>query len=111
MPQFIIKLHDDKENKDYFLMWSTIVDAPITFGMSLKEFQEYYKYEYGASGMEKLPERLARVEQSGCSAREPSDSLDELLKFNRAGRNEKNLNKEGILEHYCRNPAEWLKIK
>ena len=43
MPRFIIKITDEKDNKDYYMMWSTVVDAPVTYGLSLDEFKEYFK--------------------------------------------------------------------
>lgn len=63
MPSFIIKVKDEKFNKDYYMEWSTIVDAPVTYGMSLDEFKEYYKEQYGIKGMEGLEDRMTRVEE------------------------------------------------
>lgn len=98
----IIKLTDDKTKRDYYLEWGTIVDAPITYGLSLKEFKKYYKDEYGRKGMRDLPQILKRVEETGCSDRISADTLKYLLKHNRAGTKEKCIDKEEILKRYCR---------
>lgn len=102
MPQYIMKLHDEKFAQDYYLIWSTIVDAPVTYGMSLDELKAYYQKKYGDDGMIELEERLQRVEAKGISAHPPFDGIESYFKYNRAGENETLLDKEGILERYCR---------
>lgn len=107
MPRFIMKIHDDQFNKDYYLEWSTIVDAPVTWGCSLDEFKEYYKEKNGTNGLKDLEEsRLPRVQQYGISAYPPFDDLESYFSYNRAGKNEKTISKEQILERYCRNHIE-----
>ena len=84
----------------YILEWSTIVDAPVTFGMPLAEFEAYYKEQYGANGLRELPERLARLEKYGTSlvdGRTPQDAIS----GNRAGPNEKRLTLREIYKAYC----------
>jgi len=103
MSRYIIKIYDDKFNRDYYMEWSTIVDAPVTYGCSLEEFTEYYRAEYGRQGILELNERMKRVEEKGISAHPPFDNLQSLFKYNRAGEDETCLDKEGILERYCRN--------
>lgn len=41
MPRFIIKLTDPKDGLSYYLIWSTVVDAPVTYGLSLDEIKEW----------------------------------------------------------------------
>jgi len=94
MPKFIVKL------EGYYFEYSTIVDAPVTFGMSLDEFKEYYQVEYGRQGMNGLPERLERVEAKGSSAIDREDATD-TLSGNRAGPNESELTVEQIYQAYC----------
>lgn len=93
MPRYILKLDE------WYFEWSTIVDAPVTYGMTLESFKEYYKFEYGAQGMIGLPARLERVEETGTSAL-PRQTADQLITFNRAGDKEENLSKDLILEKY-----------
>lgn len=92
MPNYIIKLDD------YYLEWSTIVDAPISWGMKLEEFKKYYKEFYVLSDSN-LEDRLKRVEEKGTSAF--LGKLDDVIKNNRAGKNETCLTKEEIIEWYC----------
>ena len=99
----ILKIPDDKTNTDYYLEWSTICDAPLTHGMSLGDFREYYNDQYGKQGMKEYPERMERVEETGNSSILPKYSNDDFYNFNRAGGAERCTDKEGILEKYCRN--------
>ena len=94
MGRFIIKL------REFYLEYSTIVDAPVTDGMKLREFTDYYKSQYGEEGLEGLPARLARVEEKGTSAFADVD-VDDTLSCNRAGPNETTLTREDIFQAYC----------
>lgn len=101
MPRYICKI------QDYYLEYSTIVDAPVTIGMSLDEFMDYYKDEYGRRGMEgpDFENRMKRAEEKGTSARDYED-FEELISGNRAGKDESCLSKEQIIEWYCRRREE-----
>lgn len=101
MPRFIIKLSDEITGKDYYIEWSTVVDAPVTYGVSLEDFKEYYKNEYGNNGMKGFDSLIEETNKSGTSS--PYYNLQSLLDYNRAGENDKTLDKESILEKYCRN--------
>lgn len=101
MPRYIVKLHDDKLNTDYYMEWSTIVDAPVTYGVGLDEFKRYYRDQYGEDGMRDFPNRMRRVDEKGTSS-ELDNSADELIRYNRAGKNETSLTKEELLEQFCR---------
>ena len=63
MPRFIVKLSEG--DKEWYMEWSTVVDAPVTYGMSLEEFNKYYQEENGLRGMEDLPKRMERVKARG----------------------------------------------
>jgi hypothetical protein len=106
MSRIIIKLTDEKTKTDYYLEWSTVVDAPVTYGLSLGDFREYYRHEYGLSGMREFDERIARVQKAGHSAIWDENYLETILRNNRAGDREKTLTKEQIIELYCRHPAK-----
>jgi len=93
MPRYIVKL------EDYYLEWSTVVDAPVTYGMPLEEFQEYYEKEYGRDGLRELGQRLRRTEETGCSAH--SMTADDLLECNHAGEDGKRISKDEIIKKYC----------
>jgi len=94
MPKFICKLGGK------YLEWSTIVDAPTTYGMTLEEFKQYYKEQYGLSSMNELEERLRRVEQKGTSS-QIDDSVEDLIRGNRAGKDEKELTMKQLIKEYC----------
>ena len=87
------------EKRDFYLEWSTVVDAPTTFGMSLDEFKDFYRQEYGNQEMQQLPQRLERVERTGSS--EHGKTLDDVLIANRAGKNETEISKAEIFRKYC----------
>ena len=78
MSKCIIKI------KDKYFEWSTIVDAPVTYGMDKEELEEYIKSEYGNEGLRKLPERLKRIEEKGASWVDFTN-LEGTIEFNRAG--------------------------
>lgn len=93
MPRFIIKITDKSTLKDYYLDYSTIVDAPVTYGMDLITFKEYYLQEYGEEEYKRLDERLQRVEKNGISGHYPFNDLSEVLVQS----------EKKILKKYCLN--------
>lgn len=102
MATYIMKLHDERDGRDWYLEWSTEWDAPSSKGMTLEEFKVYYRALHGESGTHTLPARLERVEAKGISALPPHDDLDDYFEWNRAGENETTLDKYGIIDRYCR---------
>ncbi len=95
MPRYIIKI------REKYFIWSTIVDAPITVGMTKTQLEDYIKDEYGWQGLNELPERLKRVEEKGTSALEIYNSMEETVKCNRAGNKEACLTIDEIYEKYA----------
>ena len=85
---------------EYYLEWSSVVDAPVTFGMSLEDFKEYYRMMYGEQGMRGLDERLARVATKGTSDFADPD-VEATISGNRAGPDEARLTQEEIFITYC----------
>ena len=85
---------------DYYLEWSTIVDAPVTFGMSLEDFKEYYRWQYGEQGMSELDMRLKRVDAKGTSSFNDVD-VDDTISWNRAGPDESCLSRDELYQAYC----------
>lgn len=98
MGKYLIKL--DGREGSFYLEWSTVVDAPITTGMSLDELREYIKEEYGQQGTRHLDERLTHLDQKGTSAFDQPD-LDSVIGFNRAGPNEGHLSKRQLYLSHC----------
>ena len=63
MPRIICKVQDG--DTPYYFEWSTIVDAPVTYGMSLDDFKAYCRSKYGVAAMHNLPKIMHRVERKG----------------------------------------------
>lgn len=103
MPQFIVKLSEGQQS--WYLLHSTVVDAPITYGMSLDQFKKFYQEEYGRQGMEELEKRLARVEAKGTSSMMHA-SAEDAIDWNRAGKDGTCLSIQQIIDFYCKHP-EW----
>lgn len=95
MSSFIIKI------KDQYLEWSTIVDAPVTFGMELKHFKRYYQKSNGTNGMSHFQERIDRADKTGSSGYPPYNTLWSIIVGNRAGPNESELTEDEIYQAYC----------
>jgi len=93
MPRMLVKI------KDKYFEWSTVVDAPVTFGMTKEELSDYIKEEYGRQGMRDLEKRLERVDENGTSVIPPC-TLSDIIKSNRAGPDESELTEEEIYIAY-----------
>lgn len=100
MGRFLIKLNDKK--KSYYMEWSTVVDAPTTYGLSLRELKSYIKDEYGNEGLRDLPMRLERIKEHNHSLYS-KETVNELIRGNRAGKNERKISVKQIIEDYCIN--------
>lgn len=99
MGRYLIKL-DGK-----YLEWSTVVDAPVTDGMTLEELKASTFQRKGEHGLKVLAERLERVEETGISAHYYKD-VDELITHNRAGEGETCLTKEQIIAFYVNHTVD-----
>jgi len=99
MGRFIIKLIAPDATA-YYLEWSTISDAPVTYGMSLAEFRDWYCGFYGTEGYRDLEYRLARVAKYGTSSIE-AETPEQMIIGNRAGPNETTLTMTEIIAEYC----------
>lgn len=84
--------------KDKYFEWSTVVDAPVTRGMTERQLTRHIKAEYGNEGLSELHRRLERVAQNGTSFH--GCTLDKLIELNRAGDNETCLTLDEIYEKY-----------
>lgn len=100
MPIIIIKLNNPKTSNDNYLLWSTIVDAPVSYGALLGDFKTTYILLNGTNSAAELADRLVRVELKGTSDYHDED-VDVTIAGNRAGKDETCLTKEQIIEQYC----------
>lgn len=91
MPTYIIK-HTLPTGEDRYLAWSTIVDAPVTYGVTLQELRDYWQGEYGRRGLADLDRRLA-------NGGDP-ETLARVQPTNRAGVDETRLSIEQIVDYY-----------
>ncbi len=78
-----------KFGEDQYLMWSTVVDAPITYMVN----EETARDQFGS-------ERVERANSRNGVSHLDYESLDELIAGNRAGNDETPLTKEQIIEKY-----------
>lgn len=83
-----------------YIIYSSIVDAPITRGMTLAELKTYIREKYGRDGIRDLDMRLKRVETKGTSSFDDVSARDTVA-FNRAGLKETCLSMEQLVEFFC----------
>lgn len=79
-----------------YFEWSSIVDAPVTRGMTLEQLREHIRFREGQIGIDALPARLERVELTGTSMQGYA-SVTETVCTNRAGFGETNLPRSGFI--------------
>lgn len=102
MNNYIIALFN--EDLIWYMEWCPITDAPVTFGMYLDVFKAYIRDKYGWEGARQLNSALPRLLTCGVSTTF-YDSADDIISYNRAGRNGTRLTKDQILDCYCWNPS------
>lgn len=99
MGQCIVKLEKEGHEPRY-LIWSSICDAPYTYGMELEEFTSFYREEYGRSDFKQnFDARMKRVEEKGTSSM-IDRSAAAVMRTNRAGPNETELTLDEIWIKY-----------
>lgn len=89
MSRLIVKI------RDCYLDWSTVVDAPVTNGMTLAEFRSYYLAEYGPDSEVHFEESIKLADANGAS-----DDYN-WRTANRAGPKETFLNEDELYQVYC----------
>lgn len=94
MPKYIVKLSDK------YLEYSTICDAPVTFGMSRDEMRAYLIERYGTAEEAETDRRLDRCDAIGTSSMMDT-SAEDALSYNRAGPCEVTLTVDEIKTAYC----------
>ena len=93
MPKFIVK------HRDHYAEWSTVVDAPVTNFMSLPEMEKHVAFRYGQEGLDALPPRIKRADETGSSSLY-GDTWESCVQFNRAGPGETRLDADGLWDRY-----------
>lgn len=113
MPEYIVKITDPIHQCDWWISWSSVVDAPTCNGMSRGDFADWYVWRHQSDPMTlgDLQRALDKVERHGVSCYPHYSGTEELIRANRAGDGESELTMEQILDKYCRLPAmegeEW----
>lgn len=83
-----------------YLEWSSVVDAPTTYGMTLRELKAHIKFKYGNEGVRELPQRLARLEMNGGCSSMDGGTAEDMIAWNRAGKGETQLTQDQIWDMY-----------
>ena len=111
MSRFILKTQHPELLTPVYAEYSTVVDAPVTYFMSLADFLIHYREEYGNSGMEDLKERMKRVESKGTSAM-MYDSFEDTVRYNHAGPRGSRLSQVDIVRAFLSEEAydNWNKM-
>lgn len=97
MPRYIIKIPHD--GNDYYMIWSTIVDAPLIYGCCKEELESFVRKEYGDRYWRNDHiQRMKRVEETGTS--QPNSTMEDTISFNCAGENGESGTLEQIIKKY-----------
>ena len=83
-----------------FMQWTSVTDAPVTPLLPEELFKKYWDAEYGRSGMVDYANLMELAKTKGCSSHYPEDSVNSIIRNNRAGVKEKKLTKAEIIEAY-----------
>ncbi len=97
MGQFIARL--ERDGVERFLLWSEVVDAPVSYLLSEEQLTAYIKDEKGQEGLRELPARLERARRYGTSLLEHR-SVEEACYPNRAGKRESCLRVSELWDAY-----------
>lgn len=82
-----------------YLEYSTVLDKPITRGMTLEEYEKFYRDEYGNYGWSNdFAHNFGLADQFGSSVREDAETV---IQFNIAGPNDRELTVDEMDRLYC----------
>jgi hypothetical protein len=101
MPRYLIKLTDPDNPWDWRVMeWSTVVDAPVTYGLTVAEAERLHEVDPRYSDCV-FHERLYRMHTKGHSNMvfDP-EGPDARVACNRAGPDEESLDRRQIWKRY-----------
>jgi len=98
-----------------FMHWSSVTDAPETPLLPESLFAQYWKDEYGRSGMVDYANMIDLAKETGTSIRFGNETVDSVIRSNRAGTKEKTLTKEEIIAEYTITDSkefiEWSNLR
>ena len=93
MPRYLI--HKDGAYNEF----TTVADGACwEKALTLAQLEESIEFQFGQSGLDVLPERLARAHATGCSGHDWT--LDECIASNRCGPGESNMPRDEFIRRY-----------
>jgi hypothetical protein len=104
VPSFYVRVGDTEPDGPWVVEWSTVVDAPVTYGMRRDEVEKHHREQYGVDGAVRLPRLMSELDARGISSR--GTSRETVLQVNRAGHHEACATEAEIVEWYCRRRAD-----
>jgi len=85
--------------RDRYFVWSTVTDAPSTYGMTERECVEWFSFNNNIRGFGHAAGLMALARKSGTTS--SLLSLDDIDYWNRAGHSETRLSLDEIYRIYC----------
>jgi hypothetical protein len=100
----------DDNGKERFLVWSSTVDAPITFACTAEEVTKMFVEEAREDATRMVQDMIERTLATGSSSRMGYNTLADVAGANRAGPNESTLTEDEIVEFYVRRKKNPTKV-
>lgn len=98
----ILKFTDKETSINYYLWWSSVVDAPTGTVATEETLDEWAKNLYPYSPPLAIASAVYRARENGSSASDTIVNIAEEIRGNRAGEDEAELTVEEIIARYCR---------
>ncbi len=99
MPRIVCKFATPEGER--YLIWSTVVDAPITFGLPLDEFEDYIRETQDQEDARYFRDVLLPRLEHNTTTSQMEPTVEELVTFNRAGIDQTTLTLEQIVDFFC----------
>ena len=100
MGQAIFKVDDNGEER--FLVWSSNVDAPITFARAAEEIVAMFGEDAKQQAIVEAEQMIERARLTGSSSRMGYNTLADVVTANHAGPGGSILTEDEIIEFYVR---------
>lgn len=99
----------DDNGKERFIVWSSVVDGPVTFALTAEEIEAYLVEEAVERAKRDVREMLERTRRTGTSSYDGGSLADE-GGANRAGPDETCLSADELFEFYVRRKEDPTKM-
>lgn len=107
MGKAIFKVTDNGEER--FLVWSSFVDAPVTFACTAEEIIELWVEDAIEHAKEEAQRMIERARTSGSSSRMGYNTLADVATANCAGPDGSTLTEDEIIEFFVRRKKDPTK--